>query len=497
MSDIFSIDPATGKQSERVAAETTADEVDRLALGATRAARQPWPRIDRARMLRGLAEQLRDRRDEIVPLAMRETALPKQRIEGELTRTAYQADFFADLVEEGSFLEATVDHAGETPMGPGPDLRRMLVPLGPVAVFGASNFPLAFSVPGGDTVSALAAGCPVLVKAHDSHAALSMLTFGILKTAAESSGAPEGTVSIVFGIAAGARLVANQHIRAVGFTGSLSGGQALLRIIEARQEPIPFFGEMSSLNPVVITGGAAREKGEALGEALVASATGSAGQFCTKPGLVLVPRGPHGDTVVAGASAAISEQTAWTLLSTGIAQSYRRAVSQRADPVAQGTPGDGPADVASALYEYDAEDLTTDLMQEVFGPTTLLVRYDETEFESLLDRLPASLTATVWRAESGQDDVEEIDSVLRQRAGRVVYNGWPTGVIVGHAQNHGGPWPSTNTTHTSVGATAVRRFLRPVAWQDAPEDVLPPELRDNDPGIPRRVDGQLILPSRT
>src|SRR5699024_2496848 len=221
-----------------------------------------------------------------------ETAIPEARINGELTRTAYQARFFADVISDGAYLEATIDHAGDTPMGPGPDLRSMLVPTGPVAVFGASNFPLAFSVPGGDTVSALAAGSPVVLKAHSSHPRLSQLTFRLLKQAAEEAGAPDGTIGMVYGTAAGGALVAHPAITAVGFTGSLSGGQALLSIIDGRESPIPFYGELSSLNPLIVSTGAAAARGTDIASGLIASFTTSGGQLCTKPGVVFVPVGP-------------------------------------------------------------------------------------------------------------------------------------------------------------------------------------------------------------
>ena len=323
MADVVSTDPRTGETVEVVAQETSTAEVDRLCGAALAAA----PALDglgragRAALLRALADALEARRDDVVTVADRETALGPTRLNGELTRTGYQLRLFADVLDEGSYLEAAIDHAGDTPMGPRPDLRRMLVPIGPVAVFGASNFPLAFSVPGGDTASALAAGCPVVVKAHGSHPATSQLVFDVLVQAAHEAGAPDGTLGIVHGLQAGADLVAHPAIRAVGFTGSVNGGRALLEIIERRPDPVPFFGELSSLNPVVVTPAAAAERGGRIGGELVGSFTLGGGQFCTKPGLAFVPAGPEGDAVVDAMAEAVRGSAAPVLLNAGIAAS--------------------------------------------------------------------------------------------------------------------------------------------------------------------------------
>src|SRR4051794_30569033 len=273
MADVVSTDPRTGQQIEVVSPETTAKEVDRICAGALAAAPalDELGRAGRAQLLGALADALEASRDDVVGVADRETALGTTRLDGELTRTAYQLRLFAEVLTEGSCLEATIDHPGPSPMGPRPDLRRMLLPIGPVAVFGASNFPLAFSVPGGDTASALAAGCPVVVKAHHSHPGTSQVVFEVLVDAARAAGAPEGTLSLVHGLEAGAALVAHPAIRAVGFTGSLSGGKALVDIIERRPDPIPFFGELSSLNPLVVTPRAAEERAAEIAEGTVGS----------------------------------------------------------------------------------------------------------------------------------------------------------------------------------------------------------------------------------
>jgi NADP-dependent aldehyde dehydrogenase len=505
MADIVSIDPRTGRAVEVVAQETTEEEVDRLCAAALAAAPllEELGRARRTALLAALADALEVRRDDIVALADRETALGAGRLDGELTRTCYQLRLFGEVLREGSYLEAAIDHPGDTPMGPRPDLRRMLVPLGPVAVFGASNFPLAFSVPGGDTASALAAGCPVVVKAHGSHPATSQLTFEILEQAARKAGAPEGTLGIVHGLQAGATLVSHPAIRAVGFTGSVSGGQALMRLIEQRPDPVPFFGELSSLNPVVVTPAAAEERGGQIGRELVGSFTLGGGQFCTKPGLVLLPDGPAGDGVLEAMAAAVRELPPAVLLNEGIATTYGRASAELAQlpgvrTVAQGGPvAEEGFRAAPLLLSTSAGDLPQRVTEECFGPVAVVTRYDgEADLASALEAMPSSLTATVLRGEGETELPLAVSQQLRGRAGRLVYDAYPTGVAVSWAQHHGGPWPSTNSQHTSVGTTAIRRFLRPVTWQGAPRDLLPAELTDDYEGIPRRIDGVLHVPAQ-
>ncbi|MPY47777.1 aldehyde dehydrogenase (NADP(+)) [Streptomyces acidicola] len=498
---IVSINPATGTEVEEVATATSYEELEEVCRSAAAAFVQLAER-DRAfpgELLRTMADAMAARRADIVSLGVRETGLPRARLEGELTRTVYQARLFADVVDEGGHLEVTIDHAGDTPMGPRPDLRRMLVPTGPVAVFGASNFPLAFSVPGGDTMSALAAGCPVVVKAHDSHPALSVMMHGILSAAAYDAGAPAGTIGLVHGREAGARLVQHPAISAVGFTGSLDGGRALMRLIEQRQTPIPFFGELASLNPVVVTQAAAAARGTTIAEDLVLSLTGSGGQLCTKPGLVLVPQGPAGDALVNTAGNLIADRPAATLLNEGIRDGYEETSAElRRIPgfrvVAEGErPSGSGFAVAPRLLAVEARDLVGSQVGECFGPTTVIVRYAEADLAGIIVSLPGSLTATIHSEPS--EDIRAIVRALLPKAGRLLFNGFPTGVSVSWAQHHGGPWPATNSQHTSVGTTAIRRFLRPVTWQSAPVEVLPHELHDAYTSIPRRVDGRLVVPS--
>jgi NADP-dependent aldehyde dehydrogenase len=501
LSTAVSTDPRTGEDTP-VAPDTTAAEVAETARAAAAAAPglEALGRAGRARLLRAAADRLEAAGDEVVATADRETAIGPTRLRGELARTCYQLRLFADVAEEGSYLEATIDHAGDTPMGPGPDLRRMLVPLGPVAVFGASNFPLAFSVPGGDTASALAAGCPVVVKAHESHPATSLLAFRALRDGAADAGAPEGAVGIVLGRDAGGALVADPHIRAVGFTGSAAGARALQDIIDGRPDPIPFYGELSSINPLVITPAAADARGAEIAEGLVGSVTTAAGQLCTKPGLAFVPAGAAGDALVARMAELVGDAAPQPLLNARIHDSYGEISARLAGLGGVAVAGRGPAadgpgfGAAAALLTVAAADLRPEVAEECFGPLVVAVRYrDEDELLAALRALPGSLAAAVHA--QPDDDLDELLAVLRPRAGRILFDGYPTGVLVAWAQTHGGPWPATNTVHTSVGPTAIRRFLRPLTWQNAPERVLPPELRDADPGIPRRIDGTLHLPA--
>lgn len=493
-------DPRTGATTDTGIAPTTEAEVAVIATAAAAASAElrTRPRAWRSGLLRALADGLESRRAELVATAQSETGLAEPRLDGELTRSIVQLRMFADAVDEGSYLEATIDHAAATPMGPGPDLRRMLVPLGPVAVFGSSNFPFAFSVPGGDTASALAAGNAVVVKAHGSHPLTSRLSFAALADAAAAYGAPDGVLGIVYGQAAGATLVADPRIAAVGFTGSLDTGRILLDIIERRERPIPFYGELSSLNPLVVTAGAVAARAGEIAEGLFGSVTGSAGQLCTKPGVAFVPAGFEGDALVADLVARAEAAAPQPLLNARIHASFgdihsrlREAGARELVAPVAAAEGFG---LSPAILEIDAVDVTAEVAEEAFGPLVVLVRYrDVAEVGSALDAVPDSLTATLHSEASEAALTAELTDLVQDRAGRIVYNGYPTGVRVSWAQHHGGPWPATNTLHTSVGMTAIRRFLRPLAWQNAPQEVLPEELRDGAVGIPRRVDGVLTL----
>ncbi|AYF97976.1 aldehyde dehydrogenase (NADP(+)) [Protaetiibacter intestinalis] len=447
----------------------------------------------RAELLGRIADALDARADELVAVAGQETDLPEARLRGELARTTAQLRKFGAVVTEGAYLEATVDHAdpGDTP--PRPDLRRMLRPIGPVAVFAASNFPFAFSVAGGDTASALAVGCPVIVKTHPGHPGTSAFTATLVAAALAEGGAPDGVFQTVEGFEEGLELVDADELEAVAFTGSLRGGRALLDRCTARERPIPFYGELGSLNPVVVTPDADAARGAALAAGLAGSFQLGDGQFCTKPGLVLVPEGSAleaalPDSVVAGEP---------RMLTPAIADGYASGRDRAAAiPGVEVLAGGGGA-TAPTVLAADAATLLAhrELLDEVFGPVTVLVRYrDAAALQEVLETLEGSLTMTL-HAEP-EEDVTGLADWMAGRAGRVLFGGWPTGVAVSWAQHHGGPWPATNTVFTSVGATAVRRFLRPVAYQDAPASALPEALHDDNPlGIPRRVDGVYVLPA--
>jgi NADP-dependent aldehyde dehydrogenase len=501
MAEVISTNPSTGEQRALGIAESTDDDV----LAAARRAAGAFadyaerPLTWRAGLLRAMADELEVDAQNLVPLANAETALPTARLEGELRRTAFQLRFFADVVADGSFLDATIDHATESPMGPLPDLRRLRTPIGVVGVFGSSNFPFAFSVPGGDTASALAAGCPVVIKAHPAHPATSAATFAALERAARRCEAPEGTLNLVFGFGAGTALVDAPDVSAVGFTGSVGAGLALWERANARSVPIPFFGELGSANPLVVTAGAAQERGAEIGTGFAGSMTLGVGQFCTKPGLAFVPADEDGDALVAATIDALSSLGPFTMLSSSIADHFRRgteaiaAISGVRALVQQDAGAD--AHTAAQLYEVDAERFVGRdayaLREECFGPAALIVRYasDAQLRDALLASEPA-LTFSVFCAEDDRD-AKWLLELGAQRGGRVIVNGYPTGVGVSWSMQHGGPWPSTTSSAaTSVGAAAIERWLRPVTFQSVPDDLLPPALREGNPlSIPRRVDG--------
>jgi NADP-dependent aldehyde dehydrogenase len=460
---------------------------------------------ERAAWLRAAADALDAHRDELVPLADEESHLGSVRLTGELARTTAQLRLFADAVLEGSYLEATVDHPDATTIPPRPDLRRLLRPIGPVAVFGASNFPFAFSVAGGDTASALATGCPVIVKNHPAHERLGRRTAEIVTAALATAGAPDGVFALVEGHETGVALVQHPEIRAVGFTGSLHGGRALFDLASGRPDPIPFYGELSAVNPVLITAAAIDARADELAAGLAGSFTLGAGQFCTNPGLVLVPAGSGFAERVA---AVVGQPSPVPMLTDGIAAAFAKGLGALAGHngvrVVGGAVDGSAADVNAGSGMGRAVVLGTTaaaviadpgaLLVECFGPSTLIVEYaDVDEALDVVRAVGGSLTASV-HAEPGED-LTGIVAVLTEAAGRVLFAGWPTGVAVSWAQQHGGPWPATTSIHTSVGVTAMRRFLRPVAFQDAPEAALPDELKEHNPlGIPRRVDGVLVLP---
>ncbi|MER5886382.1 aldehyde dehydrogenase (NADP(+)) [Streptomyces sp. NPDC001941] len=496
---VWSVDPRTGKPREQVAIEATAAEVDRAVRAAHAALPALADRPVRAAFLRTAADLLDGARAHVIEAADAETALGPTRLTGELARTTAQLRAFADAVEEGAHLDVRIDHADPARTPPWPDLRRWKVPLGVVAVYSAGNFPLAFSVPGGDTASALAAGCPVVVKAHPDHPATSELCASVLRRAAARHGLPEDVVSLVHGFAAGVELVRHPLVSAAGFTGSVRGGRALYDAACARPVPIPFHGELGSLNPVVVTGAAAEERAAELGAGLAGSMTLGAGQFCTKPGLVLVPDGEAGEQLLKSLADAVSQGEPAVMLDHRMRDAFVEGVRERAalpDVAAPVTPGAGGEHTVSAGFlTVPAARLTRAgrhdaLLEECFGPVTVVARYaSREEALAVLARLPGNLTATLHAAD-GEPGAPELLAALTPLAGRVLVGGWPTGVAVAPAQHHGGPYPAATSTATSVGITAIERWLRPVTYQSTPESLLPPELHDANPlRVPRRVNG--------
>ncbi|MFC4978148.1 aldehyde dehydrogenase (NADP(+)) [Streptomyces atroolivaceus] len=499
---VWSVDPRTGNPREQVAVEATAEEVDRAVRAAHAVRGALADRTVRAAFLRTAADLLAEAQEHVIEAADAETALGPARLTGELARTAAQLRAFAEVVDEGAYLDIHIDHEDGSRTPPWPDLRRYKIPLGVVAVYAASNFPLAFSVPGGDTASALAAGCPVVVKAHPDHPATSEICASLLRRAAAQHGLPEDVLTVLHGFEAGVELVKHPLVSAAGFTGSIRGGRALFDAAAARPAPIPFHGELGSLNPVVVTEAAATERGEQIGAGLGGSMTMGAGQFCTKPGFVFAPSGEAGDQLLKSLTETVSGTGAGVMLDHRMRDAFVRGVAERAalpDVEAPVTPGaGGEHTVAAGFLTVPAQRLVQEgphdaLLEECFGPVTVVARYDSAdEITAVLSRLPGNLTATLHIAtEEADGSAAGLLAELTPVAGRVLVNGWPTGVAVAPAQHHGGPYPATTSTSTSVGATAIERWLRPVSYQSTPEALLPPELREDNPqNLPRRVDGR-------
>jgi len=500
--------PYTGEPAGPRVPHATEEEVDRFARAAQGAAPAfaALPLTQRAGILLAAAAAIEAHRDELVALADSETGLGAVRLGGELTRTRVQLEMFAEMVLEGSFLEAVVDLPDPNALpAPRPDLRRMLLPLGPVAVFSASNFPFAFSVAGGDTASALAAGCPVVVKAHSGHPGLSVRTGQVVRAALAEAGAPDGTFAVLHGTDAGRKLVQHPAITAAGFTGSLGGGRALYDLANGRPDPIPFYGELGSLNPAVITPGAIASRGTDVIRGFVGSFTLGAGQFCTKPGLLFLPKGHGLDDALAQA---VAEATVGPLLNKRIRKGYAETAAALSAvpgvravvaPTEVDDPGFRVAPMVLAVAATDLVARADELLEECFGPAALVVEYGSAgELEAALDVLPGSLTATLHADPETEDELaRRLLDRFAGRAGRLIWDGWPTGVAVAWAMQHGGPWPATtNALHTSVGMTGIRRWLRPVTYQNVPDVFLPEALREANPlRIPRRINGVLTLPA--
>lgn len=458
---------------------------------------------ERAKFLLTIADNIEALGDTLIERASLETALPNQRFVGERARTCGQLRMFADLLDEGSWVDARIDRAipDRQPL-PKPDVRSMLKPLGPVAVFCASNFPLAYSVAGGDTASALAAGCPVIVNGHTAHPGTAELVGLAVSKAVRYHKMPEGTFSLLFssGYEIGQALVKHPAIKAVGFTGSRRGGRALMDIVAARPEPIPIYTEMSSVNPTFILPNALRERGEEIMKGLHASVTGGAGQFCTKPGLVFVPESGEAKNQISNFRSQIESTAASPLLTDGIMKSYKTASDRRRSEVEdfhehRSTNLSGFA-VNPSVFETDAVTFleTPDLNEEIFGPTTLLIKSDDRdELLKIAHSLEGQLTASVHGTEQDLIAHADLIAVLETKAGRLIFNGFSTGVEVCPSIVHGGPYPATSDGRsTAVGTRAITRFARLVCYQNFPQSALPDELKDENPmNIWRIVDGEM------
>ncbi|WP_225838034.1 aldehyde dehydrogenase (NADP(+)) [Streptomyces sp. NK08204] len=496
---------ATGEPRGPQLRDASPDQVARAAELAAAVARdyRALPADRRAAFLDACAEEIEALGDDLLRLAASESGLPLDRLTGERGRTCGQLRMFAGLVRGGDALGVRVDPAlPERRPLPRADLRLRRIPVGPVAVFGASNFPLAFSVAGGDTASALAAGCPVIAKAHPAHPGTCELVARALTAAAERTGMPAGVFSLLVGrgIEVGQTLVRDPRIAAVGFTGSRSGGLALVETANSRPVPIPVYAEMSAVNPVIILDGALADP-VSLATAYVGSLTNGAGQFCTNPGLLLLPTGDAGDAFRTAVAEAVAGTTGQVMLTPGIAEGYakgsaRWAATEGVSVVAQGVPGESPYAPGPVVLECDAATYTAheDLSDEVFGAAGLVVRWSGTdELLALLERAEGQLTVTLHGTDADLATAERVLPVLEERAGRILWGGWPTGVEVCHAMVHGGPWPATSSPGTtSVGTLAIERWLRPVCYQSFPDALLPEELRTDNPlGVTRLVDGVL------
>ncbi|WP_217376559.1 aldehyde dehydrogenase (NADP(+)) [Paenarthrobacter ureafaciens] len=460
----------------------------------------------RAAWLRSIASALEANADELVGLGQQETHLDEGRLSFELKRSVFQLRLFADEVIRGEHLDATIDHADPSwGMGPRPDIRRVSVPLGVVGVFGASNFPFAFSVMGGDSASALAAGCAVVHKIHEGHLQLALRTGAIVEEALDAAGAPQGLFSTIIGRQAAECLVDHPLVKAIGFTGSTAGGRALFDQAARRPSPIPFYGELGSINPVFVTEAAWKLRRDEILAGFASSFTMGMGQFCTKPGLLFVPGNPavpgEGEEDVAGIlNREVEGKPRRPLLSGKLREGFDGALetvrsTPGVDVMVAGDDSEAPHPTVLTTTADRVREQPGILEQEMFGPASVVVEYQPgDDLTSLARMLEGQLTATV-HAEP-HEDVSDLLSTLRERAGRLLWNAWPTGVTVSYAQHHGGPYPATTATTTSVGTAAIGRFMRAVAYDSFPPSQMPAPLRDENPwGIRRRVDGVWELPN--
>ena len=498
------IDPATGRELPPDFFEASDADVDR-ALSVASEAFDNYRRTDasrRAAFLREIGRRIEELGEELIERADRETALGVERLRGERARTTAQLRMFADLIEEGSWVGARIDRAlPERKPLPKPDLRRMLVPMGPVVVFGASNFPLAFSVAGGDTASALAAGCTVVVKVHPAHPGTSELVAGAIMRAVQASGMPAGVFSLLHGRSPELSLALVRHplVAAVGFTGSLRAGRALFDAAATRPRPIPVYAEMGSVNPVFVLPRALAERAEKIAQGLRQSVTLGVGQFCTKPGVVVGLDDAPTRRFLSTASELMRAAPAGAMLHAGIHSSYMEGVKQVAAVpgvhVAAASAAPQAMQAVPTLFTTDGATFLANhrLGEELFGPSVVLVTASSRdEMLQIARELEGHLTATIHGTEDDLRDFGDLVDVLQQKAGRLIFNGFPTGVEVCPSMQHGGPYPATTDPRTtSVGTAAIERFVRPVCFQNFPQDALSPELHDHNPRrIWRLVDGQ-------
>ncbi|MBO0726170.1 MAG: aldehyde dehydrogenase (NADP(+)) [Blastocatellia bacterium] len=499
--------PASGKSIEPRFESATSDQVD-LALVAAESAFHEYRRLSperRASFLEKIADEILALGDELIERAHVETGLPKDRLLGERGRTVNQLRMFADLIREGSWVDARIDRAvpDRQPL-PKPDIRRMLIPIGPAAIFGASNFPLAFSVAGGDTASALAAGCPVVVKAHPAHPGTSELVARAIVKAVAESGMPAGVFSLLYdaGHEVGVGLVKHPLTRAVGFTGSLRGGRALFDAAASRPDPIPVYAEMGSVNPVFILPGALRERAEAIAEGLKNSVTLGVGQFCTNPGLAVGLIDENFARFAEKLGGSIADAQPGTMLYPGILQGYEAGVKRLGGLEGLKTtqsriePDAAKTEARPTVFSTNARTFARhrELSEEVFGPSTVVVSCNtREEMEQIARDLEGHLTATIHGTADDLRDYARLVSILENKVGRLIFNNYPTGVEVCASMHHGGPYPATTDARsTSVGAAAIHRFARPICYQNFPQEALPVELRNvNQRGIWRLVDNQL------
>jgi len=497
------INPKDDTQLEPAFYEATKDEVNRAVEKAEKAFRTYRHKSgkEKAEFLETIADEIEQLGDDLIQRCNKETALPEGRLTGERSRTVNQLRLFGEVVREGSWVDARIDTADSKP-----DIKSMKMALGPVGVFGASNFPFAFSVAGGDTASALAAGCTVVVKAHPAHPGTCELIAKAIHTAIKKTGMPDGTFSMIHGAShkAGLALVKHPLLKAVGFTGSFKGGKALFDAANKRPEPIPVYAEMGSTNPVFLLPGALKENKEELAEGFVNSVNLGVGQFCTNPGLLSYPQGDDAEEFRNILADKFTGSSPDTMLTPGICSAYQDGVKQmlqhegvslvaQSDDTADGNGS--PNNAVPHFFEVDIRHFLANpsLEEEVFGPSSLaIVASNKKDFVKIAKNLQGHLTATIYGTEEDLQEHEELIAILQRKVGRLIFNGFPTGVEVNHAMIHGGPFPATTDSRsTSVGTTAINRFARPVCFQNFPESQLPDELKDNNPlQIWRLVNGE-------